>query len=82
VPQAIRVIKALPGPREWSRPEHDVNAGVMTLADDKRPEATLLIAFSEYAVQCQTHNRYELTCQVLRWHCVGWSAIEFMKQAK
>jgi hypothetical protein len=52
------------------------------LADDKRPEATLLIAVSEYAVQCQTHNRYERKCQVLRWHCVDWSAIEFMKQAK
>jgi hypothetical protein len=44
--QVIRVTGALPSQREWSRPEHDVTEGIMTLADDMRPEATLLIGLS------------------------------------
>ena len=46
VPQAITSADAHPGQREWSRPEHDVTEGIMTLAEDKRPEATLLIGLS------------------------------------
>jgi len=37
-----REIGALPGQREWSQPEHDMTEGIMMLAEDKRPEATLL----------------------------------------
>jgi len=44
--QAIRVIGALPNQREWSRSKHGVTEGFMTLADDMRPEATLLIGLS------------------------------------
>jgi len=40
----------------------------MTLADDKRPEATLLISLSEHALQHQTPIQYELMRQVLHWH--------------
>jgi hypothetical protein len=36
----------LPGQREWSRPEHGVTEGIMTLAENTRPEATLLIGLS------------------------------------
>ena len=44
--QKIRKTRVLPGQRELSRPKHDVIEGIMTLADDKRPEATLLIGLS------------------------------------
>jgi len=54
----------------------------MTLAEDKRPEATLLIGLSEYALQRKTRIRDELTRQVLRWHSIGWSLIKSMTQAK
>jgi len=46
LPQAIRVIRLLPSQREWSRPKHDVTEGIMTLAEHKTPEATLLIGLS------------------------------------
>jgi len=81
-PQAIRTTRVLPGQREWSRLKHDVTEGIMTLADDKRLEATLLIGLSSNALQRQTRNRYELMCQVLHWHSIGWSPIKSMKQAK
>jgi hypothetical protein len=45
-PQAMRVIGALPGQREWSRPRHDVTEGFMMSAEHMRPEATLLIGWS------------------------------------
>jgi hypothetical protein len=45
-PQAMRARGALPGQREWSRPKHDVTEGIMTSADDMRPEATLLFGLS------------------------------------
>ena len=80
--QAIRVIGALPGQREWSRPKHDVTEGIMTSADDMRPEATLLIGLSYNVLWRQTHIRYELTRQVLRRHSIGWSPIKSMMQAK
>jgi hypothetical protein len=44
--QAIRVIRALPNQREWSRLKHEVTEGFMTLADDMRLEDTLLIGLS------------------------------------
>jgi len=44
--QAIRIIAALPGQREGSRPKHDVTEVIMTLADDMRPGSTLLIGLS------------------------------------
>jgi hypothetical protein len=53
-PQAIRAHGALPGQREWSRPNHDVTEGIMSSADDMRPEATLLIGLSKNALQRQT----------------------------
>jgi len=37
-----------------SRPKHAVSEGLMTLAEDKRPEATLLIGLSQYASQHHT----------------------------
>jgi len=46
LPQAITETRELPGQQEWSRPKHDVNEGIMMLADDKRPVATLLIGLS------------------------------------
>jgi hypothetical protein len=46
LPQGIRARGVLPGQREWSRPKHDVTEGIMTSADDMRPEATLLIGLS------------------------------------
>ena len=46
LPQAIRDSDALPGQREQSRPKHDVTEGIMTSADDMRPEATLLVGSS------------------------------------
>jgi hypothetical protein len=54
----------------------------MTSAKDMRPEATLLIGYSEYAFKRQTHMRYELTCQVLLSHSIGWSPNKSMTQAK
>jgi hypothetical protein len=55
--QMIRTPRALPGQREFSRPEGRVIEGIMTLAEDKRPKATLLIGWSWYALQCQTRMR-------------------------
>jgi len=46
LPQAIRVIGALPGPGELSQPKDDMTEGIMMLAVEKRPEATLLIGLS------------------------------------
>jgi hypothetical protein len=51
----VKDTDALPGQRERSRPEHDMTEGIMTSADDMRPEATLLIGLSWYALQRQTH---------------------------
>jgi len=82
LPQAIRVIDVLPGQRQESRPKHDVTEGIMTSADDMRPEATLLIGLSEYALQHQTRILYEVRHQVLRWHSIGGSPIQPMTQAK
>ena len=45
-PQATGATRALPGQREWSRPKHGMTEGIKTLAEDKRPEATLLIGLS------------------------------------
>jgi hypothetical protein len=53
-PQDIRSTGALPGQRERSRPKHDVTEGIMTLAEDMRSEATLLIGLSLNALQRQT----------------------------
>jgi hypothetical protein len=82
LPQAIGNIGALPGQRERSRPKYDVTDGFMTSADDTRPEATMLIGLSAYALQCQTRILYELTHQDKCWHSVGWSRIKFMTQAR
>ena len=46
LPQAIGIIGALPGQTEQSRPKHDLTEGIMTLAENSRPEATLLIGVS------------------------------------
>jgi len=43
LPLAIGVDSVLAGHSDWSPPEHDVAEGIMTLAEDKIPEATLLI---------------------------------------
>jgi hypothetical protein len=61
LPQAIRLNVVLPGQREEARPKHDVTERFMTLADDERPEATLLINLGWYALQRQTGMLYELT---------------------
>jgi len=45
-PQAIETTRVLPGQKERSWPKHDVTEGMMMLADDNRPEATLLIDLS------------------------------------
>jgi len=44
--QAIRTTRAHSGQREWSWPERGVTEEIMTSAEDKRPEATLLIGLS------------------------------------
>jgi hypothetical protein len=54
----------------------------MMSADDMRPEATLLIGLSKYALQRQAHSLDELTCQDLHWHGISWSSIKSMTQAK
>ena len=43
-----------PRSTEVPRSNHPVSEGSMTLADDKRPEANLLIGLSQYALQCHT----------------------------
>jgi len=43
-----------PWSTEAPRPYHAVSEGLMTLAEDKRPEATLLIELSLYALQRHT----------------------------
>jgi len=43
-----------PRSTEAPRPKHDVSEGSMTLAEDKRPEANLLIGLSQYALQPHT----------------------------
>jgi hypothetical protein len=80
--QMIRGTDALPGQRERSRPKHDVTDGIMTSADDMRPEATLLIGLSQYAANDELVLLYELIRQVLRSHCMGCSPIKSMTQAK
>jgi hypothetical protein len=53
----------------------------MTLAEDKRPEATLRIGFGEYALQYQPRIKYELTQHILNWLSICWSQIKSMPQA-
>jgi len=52
------------------RPKHPVSEGLMTLAEDKRPEANLVIGLSQYALQ--HHQRVIIYVgRVLvshRWH--------------
>ena len=43
-----------PWSTEVPRPKYAVSVGLMTLAEDKRPEANLLIGLSEYAFQHYT----------------------------
>jgi hypothetical protein len=81
LPQGMRVIGALPGQREWSQPISDVTEGFMTLAADMRPEATLLIGFSQSALQRPTRILYELTHQNLHWHSICWSLVKSMMHA-
>jgi len=73
LPQAIGIMGALPTQREQSRLKHDVTEGIMTSAEDMRPEATLLIGVSQHALQRQLRIQYEMTRQVLCWHSIGWS---------
>ena len=54
----------------------------MTLAEHKRPGATLPVGLCWYALQCQTRIQYKLTRQVLRWHSIGWLPIKSMMQSK
>jgi hypothetical protein len=82
LPHAIRLSVTLLGQTGVSRPKHDVTERFMTLADDKRPEATLLIMLSWYALQCQTRMLYELMRHILRWHSIGWSPTKSMTQAE
>jgi hypothetical protein len=44
-----------------------VAEGIMKMADDMRPEATLLIGWSYYALQHQKLIRYQLTQLDLGW---------------
>jgi len=43
-----------PQSTEVLRPEHAVSEGLMTWAEDKRPEETLLIGLSQYRFQRHT----------------------------
>ena len=43
-----------PRSTEAPRPTHAVSEGLMTLTEDKRPEANLLIGLSQYALQRHT----------------------------
>jgi len=45
-PQAIRLTRVRSGQREQFWPKHDVTEGIITVAEDKGPEATLLIGLS------------------------------------
>jgi len=58
----------------------DVTAGMKILAQDKRPEATLVIDLSKYALQHQSWFSDELMLQVQRGYSIDWSLIEFMTQ--
>ena len=64
----------LPGQRILSGPEHDMTVGNLTLADDRRPEAMLLIVWSWYALQHQIRILYQLMCRVPHWHSIFWIA--------
>jgi len=50
-PQAMRPTRALPGQRERSPPKHAVSEGLITLTEDKRPEANRIIELKPYALQ-------------------------------
>ena len=43
-----------PRSMEVTKPKHAVSEGLMALAEDKRPEANLLVGLSQYALQ---HHR-------------------------
>ena len=47
---------------ERSRPKHAVSEELMTLAEDKKPEANLLIGLSQYASQCHTSLNLNKVC--------------------
>jgi hypothetical protein len=42
------------------KPKHAVSEGLMTLAEDKRPEANQLIEFRPYALQRHTPSEYKV----------------------
>jgi hypothetical protein len=78
--QAIWADREPPRQGDRFRRKIDVTEGSMMMASDMRPKATLLIGLSQYALQHQTCIQYELKCQVLHLHCIGWSPIESMMQ--
>jgi len=47
-----------PRSTEMPRPKHAVSEGLMTLGEDKRPEANLLIGLSQYALKRHTSHWY------------------------
>ena len=47
-----------PRSTEVPRPTYTVSEGLMTLAEDKRPEANLPIGLSQYALQHHTSRWY------------------------
>jgi len=48
LPQVITTTRVLSGQRESSRPKHGVTEGIITLAEDMRPEATLCHGLKKY----------------------------------
>jgi len=54
LPEMIRSLRVLPNLREMSWPKHDDTEGIVTLAQDKRPETMLLIVLSYYALKHRT----------------------------
>jgi hypothetical protein len=54
----------------------------MTLAYDMRPEPTMLIHLSWYALQPDTLIHYELACHALPCHCISWLPITTMMTVK
>lgn len=50
LPSAVRTPSVLPSQRDFTGATHDITEGIMTWADEMRPEAFQLDAFSWYAL--------------------------------
>jgi hypothetical protein len=68
------------GGRECFQPIPVITRDNITLAEDARPEATLLSCFGLYAFRYYSQCEYEMTCHIICCHSIGWLPMKSVTQ--